>query len=394
MIARSARGRSRARRARSSRCRRAATSSARSASCPMARGASRSLAPREVLRRAARRSPRPGFEEVVLTGVHLGGWGEDLRPARSTSSGSSTRSRSTGSCRAPPVVDRPARGDGAARAPDGGERRASARTCTCRCRPATTACSAACGGATTRRSPRERLAMIRELPARRRDRHRRHRGLPGRGRRRVRAHARASSTRAPLTYCHVFPYSVRSGTTAAKLDGQVAPAVIARARGGACARSTSASGRAFARRFDGADAEVLVENDARPADRARSAATRGTTSARASTAPDAWHGPPRRRRASRVGPAGASTRRRRRSAPHDATTRARPSRRASGTASSAPSTSPIALTHRSFAGDQRATTRSSSSWATPSSRSPSPTCSWRASPRRARASCRRCAPRS
>ena len=55
------------------------------------------------------------------------------------------------------------------------------------------------------------------------DRHRSHRRLPGRGRRRVRAHAARSSRRSPLTYGHVFPYSVRSGTTAAKLDGQQPP---------------------------------------------------------------------------------------------------------------------------------------------------------------------------
>src|SRR5260370_22854756 len=62
----------------------------------------------------------------------------------------------------------------------------------------------------------------------------------------------------PLTYLHVFPYSVRSGTTAAKLDGRNPPAAIA-----ARARRLRAAGErkraAFARRFDGAEAEVLVE---------------------------------------------------------------------------------------------------------------------------------------
>jgi threonylcarbamoyladenosine tRNA methylthiotransferase MtaB len=47
---------------------------------PMARGRSRSVPPREVrvqLEMLARR----GFQEVVLTGVHLGGYGHDLEPA-------------------------------------------------------------------------------------------------------------------------------------------------------------------------------------------------------------------------------------------------------------------------------------------------------------------------
>src|SRR5438128_2725958 len=46
---------------------------------PMARGASRSLPPRDVLAEVAALA-REGFEEVVLTGVHLGGYGRDLSP--------------------------------------------------------------------------------------------------------------------------------------------------------------------------------------------------------------------------------------------------------------------------------------------------------------------------
>jgi threonylcarbamoyladenosine tRNA methylthiotransferase MtaB len=62
----------------------------------------------------------------------------------------------------------------------------------------------------------------------------------------------------PLTYLHVFPYSVRSGTTAAKLDGHLPRPVIA-----ARARRLRAIGErkhtAFVRRFAGTTAEVLVE---------------------------------------------------------------------------------------------------------------------------------------
>jgi threonylcarbamoyladenosine tRNA methylthiotransferase MtaB len=64
--------------------------------------------------------------------------------------------------------------------------------------------------------------------------------------------------RSPLTYGHVFPYSVRSGTTAAKLDGRQSSATIterARRLRAACERKRAE----FARRFDGSAAEVLVE---------------------------------------------------------------------------------------------------------------------------------------
>ncbi len=48
---------------------------------PVARGRSRSVAPRLVLDEIERLAAS-GFREVVLTGVHLGGYGSDLEPAR------------------------------------------------------------------------------------------------------------------------------------------------------------------------------------------------------------------------------------------------------------------------------------------------------------------------
>ena len=48
---------------------------------PVARGRSRSVSAREVLEEIERLAGR-GYREVVLTGVHLGGWGADLEPAR------------------------------------------------------------------------------------------------------------------------------------------------------------------------------------------------------------------------------------------------------------------------------------------------------------------------
>ncbi|MBI3796300.1 MAG: MiaB/RimO family radical SAM methylthiotransferase, partial [Deltaproteobacteria bacterium] len=46
---------------------------------PMSRGKSRSVPPRVVLEQLDRLAER-GFQEVVLTGIHLGGYGEDLEP--------------------------------------------------------------------------------------------------------------------------------------------------------------------------------------------------------------------------------------------------------------------------------------------------------------------------
>src|SRR5262249_52521501 len=46
---------------------------------PFARGRSRSVPPRQVLEQLRTLAAR-GFQEVVLTGVHLGGYGADLEP--------------------------------------------------------------------------------------------------------------------------------------------------------------------------------------------------------------------------------------------------------------------------------------------------------------------------
>jgi threonylcarbamoyladenosine tRNA methylthiotransferase MtaB len=67
----------------------------------------------------------------------------------------------------------------------------------------------------------------------------------------------------PITYAHVFPYSVRTGTTAAKLDGKVDRAEI-RTRAARLRALCTRRRVAFARRFDGSVAEVLVENTRDP----------------------------------------------------------------------------------------------------------------------------------
>ena len=44
---------------------------------PTARGLSRSVMPREVLDQV-RQLAEAGYQEIVLTGIHLGGYGQDL----------------------------------------------------------------------------------------------------------------------------------------------------------------------------------------------------------------------------------------------------------------------------------------------------------------------------
>jgi len=65
----------------------------------------------------------------------------------------------------------------------------------------------------------------------------------------------------PLAYFHVFPYSVRSGTTAAKLPNRVAPAII-KERAAALRQLGDRKQRVFADRFRGARLKVLLEENA------------------------------------------------------------------------------------------------------------------------------------
>ncbi|MGH7879150.1 MAG: MiaB/RimO family radical SAM methylthiotransferase, partial [Candidatus Binataceae bacterium] len=64
----------------------------------------------------------------------------------------------------------------------------------------------------------------------------------------------------PLAYFHVFPYSIRAGTTAAKLPDQVAPSEIKR-RAAALRQLGDGKRRAFADRFRGARLKVLLEDN-------------------------------------------------------------------------------------------------------------------------------------
>jgi threonylcarbamoyladenosine tRNA methylthiotransferase MtaB len=65
----------------------------------------------------------------------------------------------------------------------------------------------------------------------------------------------------PLTYFHVFPYSVRAGTTAAKFGGRIDAGEIRR-RAALMRELGEAKRRAFSQRFIGARLRVLVEEQA------------------------------------------------------------------------------------------------------------------------------------
>ncbi len=222
---------------------------------PMARGRSRSLPPRAVLREAEALAAA-GFRELVLTGVHLGGWGHDLDPPLDLvwlldaliEQGRFDRIRLS-SIDPHEISERLVR-----------RMAGSSRVCPHLHVPL----QAADDGVLARMRRRndvalagERLAMIRELLPDAAIGTDLIAGFPGEDEDAF-ARTLAFVEASPITYGHVFPFAVRQGTTAAKLDGRPPRAAIAeRARRlrAACDRKRNA----FAARFDGAAAEVLVE---------------------------------------------------------------------------------------------------------------------------------------
>jgi threonylcarbamoyladenosine tRNA methylthiotransferase MtaB len=252
---------------------------------PMARGRSRSLAPRDVLAEVEALA-RAGFQEVVLTGVHLGGYGEDLVPRVDLAglvaaiAARALVPRLRLSSIDPHEVSEPLL-----------RVMASAPSV---CPHLHVPLQSADDGVLARMRrrydaalARDRLAMIRDLLPDAAIGTDLIAGFPGEDDaafERTLAFVEAS----PLSYLHVFPYSVRTGTTAAKLDGRVPRGtVVARAR-----RLRSAGERlrrSFARRFDGGAAEVLVETTRDPRGGHLRGYTRNYLRARLE-GPDAWRG--------------------------------------------------------------------------------------------------------
>jgi len=224
---------------------------------PFARGRSRSVPPRQILEQVAALADR-GYHEVVLTGVHLGGYGADLQPRLeladlveilaerallprlrlSSIDPPEVTARLLDLMRAAPAlcphlhVPMQAGDDGVLRRMrrqyDAGQLRAIVARV---------------------RAELPDAAIGTDVIA----------GFPGETEAEFRATFDIIET-LPITYAHVFPYSRRRGTTAAKLEGHLAPPLIAeRAR---CLRRLGEAKRAaFARQFIGRRLQVLTEGN-------------------------------------------------------------------------------------------------------------------------------------
>lgn len=227
---------------------------------PLARGRSRSVPPARVLSELEGLAAN-GYQEVVLTGVHLGGYGHDLHPRTDL-----VRLLDTVATRASVPRIRLSSIDPHEVSDELVRRVAEIPTL---CPHFHVPLQAGDDGVLARMRrrndvalARERLAMIRallpdaaigtDLIA----------GFPGED---DAAFARTAALldTAPITYAHVFPYSVRTGTTAAKLPGRV-PQSVVRARAAALRRIAVAKQRAFERAWDGREAEVLLEHERDP----------------------------------------------------------------------------------------------------------------------------------
>ncbi|MBX3024407.1 tRNA (N(6)-L-threonylcarbamoyladenosine(37)-C(2))-methylthiotransferase MtaB [bacterium] len=223
---------------------------------PMARGRSRSVSPRRVLAELARLAGL-GFREVVLTGIHLGGYGKDLETPLQLAdlvemiAEAAPVPRVRLSSIDPPEVT-PRLLDLIARSP-------------VLCEHLHVPVQAGADRVLRRMRRLYDAALVRAVAS---EIHRRLpgaglgtdviAGFPGEG------DADFAATEALLaesgfSYLHVFPYSRRSGTTAAKASDHLAPAVI-RERAGRLRRLGRAQREAFAERCLGQELRVLVES--------------------------------------------------------------------------------------------------------------------------------------
>jgi len=225
---------------------------------PFSRGQSRSVEPRRVLAAIDELAAR-GFKEVILSGVHLGGYGKDLEPAIDLAAllemiaerAPIGRIRLSSidpeelSDRIISIVAQSGKFCPHFHLPlQAGEdwllSRMRRRYTTAQFRERVDRVIAAMPDA----------AIGTDLIV----------GFPGETARHFDyCHAFAASL--PLAYFHVFPYSVRAGTTAAKFGGRVRPDEIRR-RAALMRELGEAKRQAFARRFIGARLKVLVEEEA------------------------------------------------------------------------------------------------------------------------------------
>jgi threonylcarbamoyladenosine tRNA methylthiotransferase MtaB len=250
---------------------------------PFARGRSRSVEPRRVLAELGRLA-QLGFQEAVLTGIHLGGYGKDLSPAVTladlvemiAAAAPLPRIRLS-SIDPPEVTPRLLQ-----------TIRRSEVLCPHLHMPVQA------GSDTVLRGMRRLYdsGLVREvaaeigaaLPAA---------GLgtdviagfPGESDADFDATLRLLEA-LPFTYLHVFPYSQRRGTTAAKRRDALPPATV-RARTSALRRLGAAKRHAFADRFVGEELTVLVESTRDRASRRLSGYSRNYVRVLLD-GPDAW----------------------------------------------------------------------------------------------------------
>ncbi|HSP96332.1 MAG TPA: tRNA (N(6)-L-threonylcarbamoyladenosine(37)-C(2))-methylthiotransferase MtaB [Candidatus Dormibacteraeota bacterium] len=223
---------------------------------PMARGRGRSVPPRRVLAELERLADL-GFREVVLTGIHLGGYGKDLETPLLLAdlvemiAEAAPLPRIRLSSIDPPEVT-PRLLDLIARSP-------------VLCDHLHMPVQAGADGVLRRMRRLYDAALVRDVAAEI------HRRLPGAGlgtdviagfpgeSEADFAATEALLAEAGFTYLHVFPYSRRRGTTAAKASDHLPPAVI-RARAAALRRLGRAQREGFAERCLGRELEVLIES--------------------------------------------------------------------------------------------------------------------------------------
>lgn len=222
---------------------------------PFARGQSRSVPPRQVLEQIDRLAVR-GFQEVVLTGVHLGGYGAGLQPAIDLCDllemilEHSPLPRLRLSSIDPPEVT-----------PRLLDLMVESQAL---CPHLHMPIQAADDDVLSRMRRKYDSSFLDEVCAevRRRLPHAAMgtdviAGFPGETEAQFERTLAAIET-LPFTYLHVFPYSKRAGTTAAKLVDHVAPAAIKQRAARLRALGERKRGE-FARRFIGSELRVLIE---------------------------------------------------------------------------------------------------------------------------------------
>jgi len=223
---------------------------------PMSRGKSRSVPPRVVLEQLDRLATQ-GFQEVVLTGIHLGGYGEDL-----DSPVSLTWLLEAIEERKPVPRIRVSSLDPHEISDDLIRLLAQAETL---CPHLHVPLQAADDTTLSRMRRRYDITLARDVLGKLREALPQAAlgtdlivGFPGES---EEAFARtfAFLKESPLTYFHVFPYSVRSGTTAAKFSDKVPqPVIDTRAR--EVRKLGEQKKAAFARSFIGQTLPVLFEH--------------------------------------------------------------------------------------------------------------------------------------